>query len=104
MIQMPFALAPPYMVVRSWAVALLFAFFAIVPVLLTAIFRNRIGRMGGVFSLTACVLGLSLAAIRLRELMDYRNALAYWTTHCAALFLLSAIGALVLLRRKGGSD
>jgi hypothetical protein len=99
MIQMPLALAPPYMVVSSLAVAVLFAFFAIVPVILVAIFRNRIGRIGGIMSLTACVLVLSLAAIRLWELMG-RNALAYWTTHCAALFLFSAIGSLVLLRRQ----
>lgn len=103
MIQMPFALAPPYMVFSSWAVAILFAFFAIVPVLLVAILRNRIGRIGGILSLTACALGLSLAAVRLWELMG-RNALAYWTTHCTALFLFSAIGALVLLRRKSDSS
>lgn len=79
------ALAPEYMVFRSWAVFLLFAGFATIPVLLTAIFRRRISRRLVRVWLAALALGLVLIAPKLGR-MASPAALSYW------LFWVCSIG------------
>lgn len=76
------ALAPEYMVFRSWAVFLLFAGFATIPVLLTAIFRRRISRRLVRVWLAALALGLVLIAPKLGR-MASPAALSYWLFWCA---------------------
>lgn len=92
------ALVPEYFVFRSQAVFCLFVTSVVAPIVAVAIYRERIPRQVGILCLVILAVALVPIGISLWHIAA-RGAIAYWTTWCTILLILSSIGSLWFLRR-----